>query len=887
MATEKPTPTVPEEQTGSTAGAQDSPAVENTMENITVPVADAQPSVAEVTDGAGVIVTGDVSDGEVAAAALAGAEADAPAGDGVVESGKVRTEAGATAPDVNDAVPAELVTAKSPDAGETTAAENGEVAEEDIAEEPAQPQNPGQADTDTEPETLPVETGEVEPEVAAVEAEATQAPVPVNNIETADTEAEYKGPEAGAGDSPETIDKSETENTAETDVAADADAAVAEPAGTVPEAVEPAVPEGEPAEKPEHTAAETTEAGDNTRPEAVPTTAGDPEAEKVDFSDEEAELDKLAAERPEFDLGEEQESELAHEGASGVVTFDAAGKSRSQLLDIFAVLLTEKPVQTIRREVEAIKVAFYKLLRAEHDELRQKFIEEGGQPEDFAPPVDNGEERLKDLFAEYRKRRDEFIAQLDRNKEDNLQVKLKVIEDLKELVNSSETLGNTFNAFRELQHRWRDAGPVPQANVKDLWDTYNHHVENFYSYIKINKELRDLDLRKNYEAKLALCEEAEALMLEPSIINSFHRLQKLHEQWREIGPVANEYKDSLWERFREASSRINKQHQEYFDRQKDEQKRNLDLKTELCVRTEELAAGVWTTRKEWNKASDQLLEIQKVWKTIGFAPKKDNAKIYERFRNACDRFFEQKRVFYQQIKVEMEHNLQLKNELCEAAEAIKESEDWKKTTDELIALQKKWKEVGPVARRHSDAVWKRFRAACDHFFGRKSQHFASKDAEQDENLRLKRELLEEIAAADIASGGFEMIKEFQRRWSEIGFVPIKQKDSVQKQYKAVMDEAFSTLRGSGQTVRMDRFKDKVRNMKTSGDKRLRFERDRLYNKVKQLESEIALLENNIGFFANSKNAESMIRDVKDKIERTREEMAATIEKINLIDSEEQ
>ena len=246
------------------------------------------------------------------------------------------------------------------------------------------------------------------------------------------------------------------------------------------------------------------------------------------------------------------------------------------------------------------------------------------------------------------------------------------------------------------------------------------YVENFYNFIKINKELRDLDLKKNYEAKLQLCEEADALVLETSVITAFHKLQKLHEQWREIGPVANEYKEPLWDRFREASSKINKRHQEYFDNIKEEQKRNLELKTQLCVRTEELSEASPTTRKEWNKASEQLIEIQKVWKTIGFAPKKDNTKIYERFRTACDRFFENKRNFYLQTKAEMENNLLLKNEICAAAEAVMDSEQWKKTTDELIALQKKWKEIGPVSRRHSDAVWKRFRTACDHFFERKA-----------------------------------------------------------------------------------------------------------------------------------------------------------------------
>ncbi|MCD7970112.1 MAG: DUF349 domain-containing protein [Alistipes sp.] len=711
-------------------------------------------------------------------------------------------------------------------------------------------------------------------------------------------DADGSSPGPQAGDAPAEVTEAAMAQPAEESTANDVQIERAEVEAEKEEAVQTAEEplEGTMATEPETVAAEVNDdavrepesAEQTTERVSVPEAAIAEETEEtVDFSDEEAQLDIIAAEHPDYDLGEEDDSELAAgEIPAGSEVFDTAGKSKAQLLDMFAVLLAERPVHTIRREVEAVKVAFYKLLRAEHDELRRKFIEEGGQPEDFAPPVDNEEQRLKDLFSEYRKRRDEFIAQLDRSKEENLSIKLKIIEDLKELVNSSETLGNTFNAFRDLQQRWREAGPVPQANVKDLWETYNHHVENFYSYIKINKELRDLDLKKNYEAKVALCEEAEALVLEPSVLNSFHRLQKLHEQWREIGPVAREYKETVWERFKEASSRINKQHQEYFDTQKEEQKRNLELKTELCRKTEELSEGMWTTRKDWNKASDKLLEIQKVWKTIGFAPRKDNARIYEQFRNACDRFFEQKRAFYQQIKAEMDHNLQLKQEICEAAEALQESEDWKKTTEELIAMQKRWKEIGPVAWRHSDAVWKRFRAACDRFFERKSTHFSSRDSEQENNLRMKRKLLEEIAAADIAAGGFDMIKEFQRRWSEIGYVPIKQKDALQKEYKAVMDTAFSTLRDSGQNVRFDRFREKVRNMKTSGDKRLRFERDRLYNKVKQMESEIALLENNIGFFSNSKNAESMIRDVEQKIARTREEMAATIEKINLIDSQE-
>ena len=601
---------------------------------------------------------------------------------------------------------------------------------------------------------------------------------------------------------------------------------------------------------------------------------------QVDFSDEEAEL---AARSAGLELGEETDEEAAAGLDAAPAEDRFAGKSKEELVALFARMLEEQPVQSLRRDVEALKIAFYRLRRAEVEAARRRFIEEGGAEEEFTPPVDGAEVQLKELFREYRHRRDIFIANLEAEKEANYKIKLGLIEELKELVNSDETINNTFTKFRELQQRWKETGIVPQQYVKDLWETYNLHVENFYNFIKINKELRDLDLKKNYEQKVALCEQAEALLLEPSVVDAFHKLQKLHDEWRETGPVANEFKESLWERFKAASSRINKAHQEHFEALKAEQVRNLELKTQLCVATEELSAQPLTTRKEWNRASERLLEIQKTWKTIGFAPKKDNNRIYERFRTACDRFFEAKRQFYAGLKTEMEHNLQLKTEICEAAESLVNSEEWKKTTDELIALQARWKQIGAVSRRHSDAVWKRFRAACDRFFERKSAHFASVDGEQEENLRRKLALLDEMAAADVRAGGYEVIRDFQRRWGEIGFVPIRQKDAVQKRYKAAVDALFSVLRGSERDRSMNRFREKVSTLKASGDRRLRSERERLYNKVRQLEQEIALLENNIGFFAKSKNAETLVADVRAKIDRAREEMAATIEKVKLID----
>ena len=602
------------------------------------------------------------------------------------------------------------------------------------------------------------------------------------------------------------------------------------------------------------------------------------EENRADFSEEDAVLD---AEKAGLAIGEETAEELS---AEEVDTNDLSGKSKNELVDMFASLLETEPVQTLRKNVEAIKIAFYKLHRAETEAARKAFETTAAEGEEFVAQVDAAEVRLKALFKEYRTRRDEYIANLDSIKEVNLEAKLAIIEELKELVNSDETLNNTFAKFRELQHRWKEIGLVPQQKVKDLWETYNLHVENFYNFIKINKELRDLDLKKNYEQKLLLCEQAEALITEPSIVEAFHKLQKLHDEWRETGPVANEYKESLWERFKAASSRINKQHQEYFDALKQEQMKNLELKSELCAKTEALVEHPYTSRKEWNKASERLIEIQKMWRTIGFAPKKDNTRIYERFRTSCDNFFEAKRKFYEGVKNEMEHNLQLKQEICEAAEALQDSEDWKHATDELIALQAKWKQVGTVSRRYSDQVWKRFRAACDKFFERKANHFASIENEHEANLQKKLELIDQMHAADIKAGGYDMIKDFQRRWSEIGYVPIKQKDAIQKKYKEAVDAMFGVLRGSERDRSMNRFKERLQNMKSSSDRRVRSERERLYNKVRQLEQDIALLENNIGFFSKSKNADTMIADIRDKIAKAKQELQLTIEKVQLIDS---
>ena len=544
----------------------------------------------------------------------------------------------------------------------------------------------------------------------------------------------------------------------------------------------------------------------------------------------------------------------------------------------------EEPSADLRNEVEALKVVFYKLHRADMEARRKVFFEENGADAEYKSQTDEAEVRFKELYNIYRTKRDEATAISEKEKEANYIAKLAVIEELKQLIDSEETLNSTFAKFHELQARWRSIGQVAQARVSDLYETYNLHVENFYDYVKINKELRDLDWKRNLEAKTAICEQAETLVEEGAIIEAFHKLQKLHEEWREIGPVALEHKEALWTRFKNASTIINRRHQEHFESIKAEQIQNFEKKSALCDEIEQFINSAPTSHKAWNKASERLLAIQAEWRTIGFAPKKDNNKVYDRFRTACDKFFEAKHAFYTEAKDDMAKNLDIKTSLCEQAEAIAERTDWAKATEELLALQAEWKKSGAVSRKYADAIWKRFRAACDKFFENKSQHYSTIDNEYSANLAAKRALLEEMAQATIKS--FDDIKEFQRRWSEIGFVPIRNKEELQKQYKAALDKLFASVRGADRENQMNRFKNKVASMREAGDKRLRSEREKLYNRVKQLEQEIQTLENNIGFFAKSKGAEALIAGVEEKIARARRDMADAIERVKLIDSQE-
>jgi hypothetical protein len=562
--------------------------------------------------------------------------------------------------------------------------------------------------------------------------------------------------------------------------------------------------------------------------------------------------------------------------------------SKHELVQKLAHVLATMPIEKVRLIVESIKVNFYRKHKADVEKLRKE-AEESGEEIIFTPAPDPLEERLKDLLKKSRDLRIDYNQKLEGEKNKNLREKYRIIEDIKELVNKKESINETFHQFRDLQNQWRAVGVVPQQNIKDLWDTYHHYVEIFYDFIKINKELRDLDLKKNLEAKIKLCEKAEELLLEPSIIKAFKVLQKLHEQWREIGPVPQEMKTEIWERFKAMTTKINRNHQEYFENIKHAQKKNLESKTILSERAEEISNVEIKSPKEWEQYYQEMIELQKIWRTIGFAPKRDNNRIYSRFRNACDNFFARKRDFFAHNKEEQTNNLQLKTDLYIQAESLMDSTEWKATTEDLIHLQKKWKEIGPVPRKYSDQIWKRFRAACDHFFSRKAQHFNHVDSQFDDNYKKKLALIDEIGAfvpGENAEENFQQLKDFQHRWSEIGFVPLKNKDEIQKKYREAINRHFDNLKVDDAQKNLLKFKNKIENIsnKPKGEHKILVERDKSINRLKQLESDIIVWENNIGFFAKSKNAESMIAEVQRKIQVAKEEIKLIEDKVRLIDS---
>ena len=573
----------------------------------------------------------------------------------------------------------------------------------------------------------------------------------------------------------------------------------------------------------------------------------------------------------------EEPAEAPAETAEAPEKTDFSNKGLKEIVDTFKELIEGENMQQLYKHAEALKAAFYKNLRKEKIasgiEQPAEAVEDPAEAPVSYNPFAEIERGFKDLYSQYKVKRAAYTQELEKNKEENYQAKLAVIEDLKNLVEASEDLKETFPKFREIQNRWRAIGPVPQPRVKDLYDTYQHYVEMFYDYVKINKEFRDLDFKKNLEAKEKLCLKAESLSEEEDVVGAFRTLQKLHEQWKELGPVSKEFRDSIWERFRAATAVINKKHQAFFESQKGSQKENFEAKSALCEKVEEIARTEVKDSTTWNNLTKDIENLQKEWRKIGFASKKENQKVYDRLRAACDEFFARKREFYSDFKNQMQDNLTRKVELCEKAEALKDSTDWKKASEDFIELQKQWKEIGPVSRKKSEQVWKRFRAACDEFFNNRDKHQGSQNAEQNENLAKKRELIDEIRnfVVEGRDEAREAMRDFQERWNAIGFVPFKEKTRIQDTFRKALAEKFSEFReGAG------RFAGKA-------ERAVRSERDRLVQKFMKKEQEIATWENNMGFFSQSKNAEALLEELNKKIDIAREELARLEEEIKEFD----
>ena len=563
---------------------------------------------------------------------------------------------------------------------------------------------------------------------------------------------------------------------------------------------------------------------------------------------------------------------------------------KNRILERLTEIVHLDITDNIKNEIEACKQAFYKIKKAEVEEAERVFIAEGGAKEDFtAPEPDENDEKLKSLLAVYRDKKTSLAAQAEKVKENNLAVKKQIIEKLKELIESKDDFYKVYNEFRKLQQQWKETKQVPQAVANDLWKDYQHYSEKFYDLLKINNEMRDYDFKKNLELKQALCESVEKLENEKDVISAFYQLQKLHQEWREIGPVAKELREDIWSRFKKASSVINKRHQEHFESLRQLEQRNLEDKTALCVEVETIDYSKLSTFKEWDEQNKRVLEFQEKWKTIGFAPKKSNVKVFERFRAACDIFFRNKSEFYKSIKDTMDVNMEKKKALCEKAEALKDSQEWKETTDQLIALQKEWKSVGPVSRKHSDAVWKRFINACDYFFEQKNTHFSSQKTEEVDNLKKKKEIIEKINSIDVnlpTAEAVTLIRDLIAEWNRIGFVPFREKDKIHKEYRKAVDKHFDRLKLDESERRLQTFKSSLSDI--SGDERsknkLLNERDKLMRTYERLKSDIQTYENNIGFLSvSSKGGGGLMKEMNRKISSLKEELNLIVKKIEVID----
>ena len=540
-----------------------------------------------------------------------------------------------------------------------------------------------------------------------------------------------------------------------------------------------------------------------------------------------------------------------------------------------------------RTEIDSLKQTFYKLHNAEQEAAKWKFVEDGGAAEDFTPQPDPLEEEMKRVMSVIKEKRNEQTAELEKQKEMNLQVKLSIIEELKDLLESPEDANKNYQEFKRLQQQWNEIKLVPQANVNELWKNYQLYVEKFYDLLKLNNEFREYDFKKNLEIKTHLCEAAEKLADEPDAVSAFFQLQKLHQDFKETGPVAKELREEIWARFKAASTVVNRRHQQHFDSLKEAEQKNLDQKTVICEIVEGIDYEQLANFAAWEDKTQEVIALQNKWKTIGYAPLKINQKIYERFRTACDEFFHRKSEFYKATKERMNENLEKKRALCEKVEALKDSTDWKVTADTLAKLQKEWKTIGPVAKKYSEALWKRFIGACDYFFEQKNKATASQRTVEQENLEKKRAVIEKLGAIqedmDVEKAT-QAVRDLMKEWNGIGFVPFKDKDKIYKQYHALVDKLFERFNISASNKKLSNFKNTISNMQEAGSQTLFRERERLSRAYENMKSELQTYENNLGFLnASSKKGNSLLNEINRKVEKLKADIELVKEKLKVID----
>ncbi|MBP5797862.1 MAG: DUF349 domain-containing protein [Bacteroidales bacterium] len=579
--------------------------------------------------------------------------------------------------------------------------------------------------------------------------------------------------------------------------------------------------------------------------------------------------------------------ELEEDESTEEVEIDVQGKSKEELASMLEELVKDPDVMKIKDLVTAIRVHFMKLNKEDMDKEMEAFLEGGGDKESYQHVQDDAEIRFNNAFGIFKSNRAKQNEILDAQKLENLAQKQAILEELKQLIASEETLKKTYDDFRALQDKWKTIGQVPATENANLWNNYHFLVEKFFDKVNINRELRDLDMKKNLDAKIELCEKAEELLDEKSMTKAFKALQKLHEDWKEIGPVPQDKKDEIWERFKAATDKINAIRREHYSKIQDEQNANLATKTALCEKAEELLSEEYGSINAWQNKSTELSDLFKVWKTVGPAAKKQNEEIWTRFKTAMDTFFAKKKEFFANLKDRQTENLERKINLCIEAEGLQESTEWKKATERFKKLQEEWKTIGPVPKRHADKIWKRFRAACDTFFGRKAEHFGGLKEEEAANLTAKQALIEEIKNFELLPSraeNMEAIKALQKRWIEIGHVPMKVKDTINSEYRKAVDALFDKMRSNQNEISTNEFREMMDVMKDDPEAsdKVRRERTNLTNRIQKLRDEIAVLENNIGFFSNSKNSELMRAEYEKKINKAKNDLKVLEAKLKIV-----